>query len=114
MRRLAAYLALSVVLAGLLVPFLAAAQLSTIHACCLRGGLHHCQRPSSEARFYAPRADCPYSTPLPFAAFTGLESAKFNLSTPTVARFVAHAHVERASGVDAFNWRARGPPVSLP
>jgi len=113
MRRLSAYFALALVWAGVLTPFLAAVQISTIHACCLRAGLHHCQGSSSEAGFHAPQNNCPYSMPIPLAAFTGLESAKVKFCAPAVAGFVAHTALDRGYRADGQQLSARGPPLSL-
>src|SRR5450432_1332822 len=116
MRRLSAYFALSVIWAGVLTPFVTAAQVSTVRACCRRDGTHHCQKApgsSSEAGFQALQPHCPYATPVLLAAVAGLESAKFTLSTPARSGLVALAPLHRAHAADLYNQSARGPPVSL-
>jgi hypothetical protein len=120
MRRLSTYFALSLIWAGLLAPFVSAAQLSPVPACCRRNGMHHCQMYSRssrdtgrEAGFQSPRPKCPYATPLTLAALTAVEPARFNLSTPATAGFVAPAPFHRAHAPDLHNRTARGPPPSL-
>ena len=116
MRRLSTYFALSVIWAGVLTPFVPAAQLSTVPACCRRSGMHHCQtysRTSRETGFQAPRPKCPYATPVLFAAVTGLESEKFNLSAPLIAGFSVPAPLDRAYKAAVRNQSTRAPPPSL-
>src|SRR5260370_1324967 len=93
--------------------FRAAVELSAFHACCLRACLHQCQGSSSEAGFHAPQNNCPYSTPIPLAAFTGLESAKVKFSAPAVAGLVAHTALDHGYRADGQQLSARGPPLSL-
>src|SRR5258708_37911334 len=116
MRRLSAYFALFVIWAGILNPFLAAAQLSTVHACCRRSGTHHCQKYSGaprEAEFQAPNPNCPYAAPMPVAALTALEPARFSIFAPSLAGFVASARMDRAHAADLHHQSARGLPPSL-
>jgi hypothetical protein len=113
MRRFSAYLALAVVWASALSPFLATAKVSTVHACCLRSGMHHCQKYSGETGFHAPQAKCPYSAPIPIARFTALESEQFILSTPLIAGFVAPTRLDRRYTSAFYDRSARGPPLSL-
>jgi hypothetical protein len=116
MRRLFTYFALSVIWAGVLNPFVTAAQLSAAPACCRRNGMHHCQMSSGSSRetgFQAPRPKCPYATPVTRAALTALESARFNLSTPAAAGLVAPAPLHRAYAADLHNRTARGPPPTI-
>src|SRR5215469_6931117 len=93
MRRIAAHLALAGIWLGCLVPLLAAAQVSAIHACCLRNGKHHCQGSdadgSSGAELGATSSACPYSALLPPSIFSGLEIAKFSLASSVIDGFVA-------------------------
>ncbi len=111
MQRFTARLVLLFFALGTCAPFLQALSAASLHACCLRAGLHHCQGSSSETGFHAPRANCPHSTPITLTAFNGLESAKFNLSTPAISGFVALTPLDRAYGVNAHNRGARGPPL---
>jgi hypothetical protein len=120
MRRLSTYFALSLIWAGLLAPFVPAALLSPVPACCRRNGMHHCQISSRSSRensratgFQSPRPKCPHATPALFAAATGLESEKFNLSTPAVAGFIAPASFDQVYKTAARNQSARAPPQSL-
>jgi len=113
MRRFLGYLALSLIWTGVLSPFVAAAQLSTPHACCLRSGLHRCQQDSSETGFHAPKANCRYSTPVPLPTVTALELKQFNLSTPMTASFLVHAALACAYDASPNKQSARGPPLSL-
>jgi hypothetical protein len=113
MRRFSAYLALAVVWAAVLNPFFATAEVSTVHACCLRSGMHHCQKYSGEAGFHTPRAKCPYSAPIPIGRFTGLETEQFILSTPLIAGFVALTRLDRRDTSASYDRSARGPPLSL-
>ena len=116
MRRLSAYLALSVIWAGVLNPFVTAAQLSTVPACCRRNGMHHCQIYSGSSRetgFQSQRPKCPHATPLLFASATGLESEKFNFSAPAIAGLVAPASLDRTDAEATHNQSARAPPSLL-
>jgi hypothetical protein len=116
MRRLSAYFALLVIWSGAVTPFVTAAQVSTVPTCCRRNGMHHCQiysRTSRETGFQSPRPKCPYATPVLFAAVTGLESEKFNLSAPSIAGFFAPAPLDRACKAAVRNQSARAPPPSL-
>src|SRR5262249_5432315 len=115
MRRMAAHLALAAVWLGSLVPLLAVAQSSAIHACCLRNGKHHCQGPDAEgssgAEFRATSSACPYSAPLPPSIFSGLEIAKFSLASPIISGFVgAHSSVYGFQSA-VFRLHARAPPA---
>jgi len=118
MRRLAAHLALAAIWLGSLGPFVATAQNSSVHACCLRSGLHHCQNSSSDtsssdAEFRAPKNACPYSAPLPLTTFTGLETSIFGFASP-----IATGYITRKTSVPDYlsplsELPARGPPVLL-
>jgi hypothetical protein len=116
MRCLSTYFALSIIWAGLLAPFVSAAQLSPVPACCRRNGMHHCQIFSGSSRetgFQSPRPKCPYATPVLFAPVTGVQSEKFNLSTPAIAGFIAPAPLDRTYALAADNRTARAPPSLL-
>ena len=116
MRRLTAYFALSVVWAGILNPFVTAAQLSTVPACCRRSGVHHCQTSSGSSRetgFRAASPKCPFATPLLSAALTGLESTRFSLSSPAIAELVVSVPVDPAYAATARSQSARAPPPSF-
>jgi hypothetical protein len=118
MRRLAAHLALVSIWLGSLTPFLAAAETSNLHACCLRNGMHHCQgagsdSSSSSTEFRATRAACPYATPLPLTNFSGLEASQFSLPSPGVAAFIAAQSSQPAFFSAVYTLSARGPPVLL-
>jgi hypothetical protein len=118
MRRFAAHLALAAIWLGSLGPFVAAAQLSAVPACCLRSGSHHCQNsasdtPSSDPEFHAAKTACPYSAPLPPTSFRGLKASRFSLASPTGAGFVGGQMSLSALLCSAFALSARGPPVLL-
>ncbi len=118
MRRLAAHLALVSIWLGSLVPFLAAAEVSNLHACCLRNGMHHCQGAASDGssgstEFRSTRATCPYSAPLPLTNFSGLEASQFRLASPAVAGFIAAQAIQPAFFSAVHGLSARGPPVLL-
>ena len=116
MRRLSAHVALLVIWVGMLSPFVTASQVSTVRACCLRNGMHHCQKASgssSVAGFQALQSQCPYGTPVLLAPVAGLESAKFTLSTPARSGLVTLAPLHLISASDLYDQSARGPPVSL-
>jgi hypothetical protein len=113
MQRLAAYLALAAIYAGSFAPFLVAEE-SSLHACCLRTGAHHCQGTSSEAGFHAKSDACPYSAPLSPTALFGLEAEKFNISSPATADQLLQdsSRFHSSSAIRALS--ARAPPGSLP
>ncbi len=113
MRRLSAYFALLLICAGALSPLLAAAQMSSVPACCRRSGIHRCQKDSGETGFHAPQAKCPYSTPITVARFPGLESKQFSLATPLIEGFVALTAFDRDYTSAAYERSARGPPLPL-
>ena len=116
MRRLSTYFALSIIWAGLLTPFAAGAQLSTVPACCRRSGTHHCEmysRSSREMGFQSPRPKCPYATPVLLASVNVLRSGTFNLVAPSIARFVALAPLDCPRATDSQNQGARAPPQSF-
>jgi len=118
-RRLSTYFALLLIWAGVLTPFVTAAQLSSVPACCRRNGMHHCQMYSGQTGssggtgFRAQPPRCPYSTPALLAVLTGLEPVRFNLSTPAAAGVVAPARLDRAYAAAVQHQSARGPPSLL-
>src|SRR5579864_6103618 len=117
MRRLAAHLAIAAIWLGSLGPFVAVGQSSSVHACCLRSGMHHCQNstgaPSSDPEFRAARTACPYSAPLPPTSFGGLEASRFNLASPNTDGFAARQVTQSAFLRPVSVLSARGPPVLL-
>jgi hypothetical protein len=113
MRRFAAHLALAAICAGFFAPLVVAAQESSLHACCLRTGAHHCQAPSNEAGFHSKGNACPYSAPLPPTASFGFGAAKFRITSLDVAALVTHKRSSSYSPLAVSNLSARAPPVSL-
>jgi len=113
MRRFAAHLALAAIYAGFFAPLVAAAQESSLHACCLRTGAHHCQAPSNEAGFHAKGTACPYSAPLPPTASFGFGAAEFRITSLDVAGFVTHKRSSSYLPLAVSDFSARAPPVSL-
>jgi hypothetical protein len=113
MRRISAHFALTAIYATLLAPFALAAQESSLHACCLRNGAHHCQQDSSEAGFHSKASPCPYIGPLSPTASFGLEPAKFIINSPAVAAFIVQHAPTLPSLEAARNLSARAPPSSL-
>jgi hypothetical protein len=113
MRRFAAHLALAAIYAGFFAPLVVAAQESSLHACCLRTGTHHCQAPSNEAGFHSKGNACPYSAPLPPTVAFGLEPAKFRITSLDVSGFVTHKRSSSYSPLTVRNFAARAPPISL-
>jgi hypothetical protein len=115
MRRIAAHLALATISLGSLVPLLAVAQVSAIHACCLRNGKHHCQGSDADAspgaEFRATGSACPYSAPLPPAIFSGIEIGEFSLASPVIDGFVAAQRSVYGSQSAVFRLHARAPPA---
>ena len=83
MRRLAAHLALVAIYTSFSAPLVTAHETS-LHACCLRIGTHHCQT-TNEAGFHSKTNSCPYSTALPASAIVGVEPAGFRVSAPALA-----------------------------
>ncbi|MCU1271991.1 MAG: hypothetical protein JWN74_3285 [Acidobacteriaceae bacterium] len=113
MRRFAAHLALAAIYASFFAPLVVAAQESSLHACCMHAGAHHCQAPSNEAGFHSKAHTCPYSGPLsPRAAF-GLEPAKFRIALLEVAGVVTYKRSSSYSLLALRNLSARAPPISL-
>lgn len=114
MRRILAHLALAATCIGSLSPLLTAAQISTVHACCLRNGSHHCHElstPSDGYEFRAKHEVCPYSARITLSSFHGLQAKKFNLGLPWLSGAVAQIASERGFGA-AHEWFARGPPIT--
>src|SRR5215469_11402580 len=115
MRRTAAHLALATIWLGSLVPLLAVAQVSAIHACCLRNGTHHCQGSDADgspgAEFRATSSACPYSALLPPSIFSGIEIGKFSLASPVIDGFVAAHSSAYGSQSAVFRLHARAPPA---
>lgn len=117
MRRLAAHFALIAIWLGSLAPFIAASDVSQLHACCLRKGMHHCQDVSSEAspnsELRALATKCPYASPRPLTSFTGLNTANFRIASPVATGAVA-AQVPHTKFFSSFEDRStRAPPVLL-
>jgi hypothetical protein len=116
MRRAAAHLALATIWLGSLVQLLAVAQVSAIHACCLRNGKHHCQGPDADgspgAEFRATSSVAPYSAPLSPSSFSGMEIGKFRLTSPVSDGLVAaHNSVYRSRSAVFRLHAARAPPA---
>ncbi|MBV8476941.1 MAG: hypothetical protein JOZ36_09765 [Acidobacteria bacterium] len=114
MRRVLAHLALAVTCIGILSPLLAAAQLSTVHACCLRKGSHHCHELSGllgEQEFRAQHELCPYSARITLSTFHGLQATKFELGSPWIFGIIHQIAVESGFCAATREWCARGPPT---
>jgi hypothetical protein len=116
MRRLLAHVALTAICVGFLSPLLLAAELSSVHACCLRKGTHHCHELSddaSEHEFRVKQNPCPYSGRLTFSSFHGLRAAEFDLGLPWICGVVHQTAFEHGVLAAVREWSARGPPVVL-
>src|SRR5215472_9732395 len=113
MRRLAAHLALATIWVGSLTPVTVAAQMSSLHACCLRAGSHHCQETSSDVEFRSSGNACPYSAPLLKAIFAGLGAAVFQFAAPdrncSPVQKISSPRIE----TPICSLSARSPPVPL-
>jgi hypothetical protein len=113
MRRLAAHLALAAVYVGFFAPLLVAEE-STLHACCLRNGAHHCQgTSSSEPGVHAKKNLCPYAEQFPPSTSFGLEPAKFAFTSASVIELVLHSDCDFRSLISVRDLSARAPPSSL-
>jgi hypothetical protein len=115
MRRLMAQVALAAMCSGPLLPLFAATQLSTVYACCVRRGKHHCQESSDSSGGYEFRAvhnKCPYSVPTTVIRLQGLHATKFDLSLPSLEGDVAQTSLDHFCLVNARASCARGPPSS--
>jgi hypothetical protein len=113
MRRISAHFALAAIYATLLAPFALAAQESSLHACCLHTGAHHCQGDSSEAGVHSATNTCPYTAPLLLTAYAGIEAATFRVSSPALSGFVTHPNCHSHSPVLVRDAAARAPPAAL-
>src|SRR5256885_1470761 len=113
MRRLAAHFALAAIYATLLAPFALAAQESSLHACCLRSGAHHCHGDSHQAGVNSATNSCPYASPLLLTTYAGIQAAKFRVSLPALTDFVTHPNYHSHSLVLVRDAAARAPPVAL-
>jgi len=114
MRRLVAHLALAAIYATLLAPFAIAEQeSSSLHACCLRTGAHHCQGDSHEAGAHSATNTCPYAAPLLLTTYSGLEAAKFRISSPVLTGFVTQPNCHSQSPALVRDAAARAPPLAL-
>src|SRR5579884_262625 len=113
MRRLAAHLALAALYIGFLSP-LVVAQESTLHACCLRNGAHHCQGTSSDQDgFHAKQTTCPYAAQLSPVAPFGLEPAKLTFGSPATVRLLVLNSSAWHSLIAISDLSARAPPTLL-
>lgn len=113
MRRISAHLALAAIFATLLAPFAIAVQESSLHACCLRTGAHHCQGNSHETGIHSATNTCPYSAPVLLTAYAGIETAKFRLGSPALTGFVNRSSYHSHFLVLVRDAAARAPPVAL-
>jgi len=113
MRRFTAHFALAAIYATLLAPFAIAAQESSLHACCLRAGSHHCQLDSHEAGVHSAGSACPYASRLPLTTYAGLKTTKFRVCSLHISDFVARPSYDPHSAVLVRNSAARAPPVAL-
>ena len=113
MRRISTHFALAAIYATLLAPFAIGVQESSLHACCLRTGAHHCQGDSHEAGIHSLPANCPYSTPVLLTAYAGIETAKFRISSPVLTGFVTQRNCHSHSPALVRDAAARAPPVAL-
>lgn len=113
MRRFAAHFALAAIYATLFAPFALAMQESSLHACCLRTGVHHCQSDSHEAGVHSATSTCPYSTPLLLTGFTGIQAGEFRVSSPAVTGVITHPNDHSNSPALIRDAAARAPPVAL-
>lgn len=116
MRRVLAHLALAATCIGFLSPLLAATELSTVHACCLRKGNHRCHElldSSGEREFRAKHDICPYSARMTLSRFHGLQATKFDLGLPWLTGIVSQTAVASGFSTAAREWSARGPPAVL-
>lgn len=113
MRRLTAHFALAAIFATLLAPFALATQQSSLHACCLRKGAHHCQTDSHEAGVHSAGTACPYASPLPLITCAGLKTTKFRVFSLYISGFVTHPNYDSDSAVLVRDAAARAPPIAL-
>jgi hypothetical protein len=93
MRRLLASLLLVLISLSLASPLLASAARSSVPACCLRGGKHHCAMgtPASSNGNPALRADCPFLQHGSLAASSSQKSSVAAAVTASPALFNARS-----------------------
>jgi len=114
MRRFAAKLALTALLLWAVAPVLFALQPQDAHACCRRGGAHHCTTPSSDQAGFRGQAEkCPFSCPTAARQSTSIAKG----STPVAVAALSPSHRLTISlsdsAPDAYDGLAldsRGPP----
>ncbi|HJT70225.1 MAG TPA: hypothetical protein VJ731_08505 [Terriglobales bacterium] len=109
MRRLLAHLALASILAGIAAPLLSA-QETTLHACCRRNGLHHCQTTNEEG-FHAKASACPYATPLPSTPSFCLEPGAFRIASPAICGLLVYSSSSFLPANTHRDLSARAPPI---
>jgi len=119
MRRFAAHLALAAMSLSALASLATAAELSNIHACCLRSGAHHCHSSSSsetstETEFRSPRTACPYSAPLLSPSFSGLHAAAFHFAAPGESSPLLRDALPTPFTAAVRNRSTRAPPELYP
>jgi hypothetical protein len=118
MRRFVAQLVLLAIVLGASAPLFAATQVdSSVHACCRRGGAHHCLASSTDtAGFHARAEQCPFrcgsiahprttafTTPKP-VALTGLLVSHWLTQTPANdAPLIVAAQAPDTRGPPAFS-----------
>ncbi|HKW16169.1 MAG TPA: hypothetical protein VJO35_01545 [Terriglobales bacterium] len=112
MRRIAAHLALAAIYAGFFAPLLVSEQTS-LHACCLRSGAHHCLGASSEAGFHAKNTACPYAAQFPPTTSFGLEASEFSISSAATAALPVARDSRSCSQIAVRLLSARAPPNHL-
>ena len=113
MRRISAHFALLLIYCTMLAPFLAAAQQSSLHACCLRAGAHHCQSDSHEAGAHSAGNVCPHAMPLLISGYVGIQSAKFRFNSPALSGFVTKFTSQLQMPALVRNSAARAPPGAV-
>lgn len=116
MQRWFANLALVAICVGTLSPFFAAAQVSSVHACCLRNGAHHCADsadPSSEHTVRVKCSACPWNVANSGTSAQGLHAARFSFCVLTEADTVALASIDGDDQLVPSGRSARSPPSSL-
>lgn len=112
MRRCLSSLLMLAMLATAAAPLLAA-QPSALHACCLRGGKHHCSGGSGQDGFKSQASSCPYNrsfalsvSPVALAGSTyALAVILDDQDTAQVSITANRQHSEHAVSL-------RGPPLS--
>jgi hypothetical protein len=112
MQRCLAQIALLATCLGPLFPSSSPPQLSSLPACCLRAGKHHCLEPLNPLKygFHSVHTQCPYSALTRIARSQASHQPTFQLSSPPTRSARIEAGADPLLAATRRQFPARGPP----